>query len=557
MEQSHNTLSSQQSQKKKGILTVLLMVLALGAFVGVNASGTGSHHETPAHEDSHHEQAHDDADHAEEHHDAEHADHEHADDADKDHGDHEHEAHGAEEHADHAEHEAHSVSVPAWYSVLPFVVLLLCIAVLPLFHKTEHWWEKNSNRFLVASVLGLITLGYYAFVFGDGVHDHLSHGHSDPGIPAAVTVLKNAIMGEYIPFITLLFSLYVITGGIAIETRIAGRAHVNTCIIGLGAMLASFVGTTGAAMLLIRPLLAANAKREYVAHTVVFFIFAVCNTGGCLLPIGDPPLFLGFLRGVDFFWTLRLWPEWLFTNATIMIVYLLYDMKLSKKEKPEAFEVAESSGSLISMFGKLNLVWLLGIVGCVATLDPSKPFPGTTWHAPLYFREMLMLLITLASLVTTTAGIRLKNSFNYDAIVEVAALFSGIFICMQAPVQILNVYGKTLGFDSPAKFFWGTGTLSSFLDNAPTYVVFFETAKTMEPVGQTIAGVSEVFLVAISLGAVFMGAMTYIGNGPNFMVKAIAEKNNIRMPSFFGYMIYSVLVLVPIFLATTFLFLKS
>ncbi len=554
MEQSHNTLESQQKQKKKGVASVLLMVLATGLWVGYEVSG-GGHSGQPKPEvqeaaipggDSHAENA-PEAGTSETAHDGEQT---HLQTEPDDRG--EHPEHAAGEDSEHAAGLAH---VPAWYSLLPFVALLLCIAILPLFHKTEHWWEKNSNRFLVAAGLGTVTLLYYAFIDGHGVHDHISHGHSAAGIPAAVTVLKNALMAEYIPFITLLFSLYVITGGIAIEARIVGKPYVNTGLIGLGALLASFVGTTGAAMLLIRPLLSANAGRKYVAHTVIFFIFAVCNTGGCLLPVGDPPLFLGYLRGVHFFWTLKLWPMWLFANLSILIVYFIWDTMSARKESAKSFVIEASDAPAFQMHGSLNLLWLAGVVICVATLDPSKPFPGTQFFAPMYFREMLMLLLTAVSLMTTTSEVRRKNSFNYDAIVEVAALFSGIFICMQPPVQILNVYGKTLGFDSPMKFFWGTGTLSSFLDNAPTYVVFFETAKTMEPVGNTVAGVSEVFLIAISLGAVFMGAMTYIGNGPNFMVKAIAEKNNIRMPSFFGYMIYSVAVLVPIFLLTTLIFL--
>lgn len=551
MEQSHNTLESQQIQKKKGVLVVLSMVLATGLWVGYEVSvGDQTGHAVPeshAIEETHHVEHAPEVGTTEGHQTDGHSDTAHNQDDHAEHDDH--------SSADSAEHTAGLAHVPAAYSVLPFVALLLCIAVLPLFHKTEHWWEKNSNRFLVAAGLGVITLLYYAFVDGHGVHDHITHGHSDPGMPAALTVLKNALMAEYIPFITLLFSLYVITGGIAIEARIVGKPYVNTGLIGLGALLASFVGTTGAAMLLIRPLLSANANRQYVAHTVIFFIFAVCNTGGCLLPIGDPPLFLGYLRGVDFFWTLKLWPMWLFANLAILVVYFFWDTIFVRKESAESFVIESSDAPALQVFGSLNLLWLVGVVICVATLDPSKPFPGTSFKAPMYFREMLMLLFTAASLLTTTSEVRRKNSFNYDAIVEVAALFSGIFICMQPPVQILNVYGKTLGFDSPMKFFWGTGTLSSFLDNAPTYVVFFETAKTMEPIGNTVAGVSEIFLVAISLGAVFMGAMTYIGNGPNFMVKAIAEKNNIRMPSFFGYMFYSVAVLVPIFLLTTLIFL--
>ncbi|MCA9114213.1 MAG: sodium:proton antiporter [Planctomycetaceae bacterium] len=468
-------------------------------------------------------------------------------------------------HAAHNSHEAaHAVSPPALYSVIPFIVLLLAIALLPLSRRTEHWWEHNLNRLLVAGGLGLMTLSYYGLLYGQGVLDHTTHQLSAPGWPAAVAVLKNALLVEYIPFITLLFSLYVISGGVSIEGRFTGTPQMNTGIIGIGALLASFIGTTGAAMLLIRPLLQANIRRNRVSHTVVFFIFVVCNTGGCLLPIGDPPLFLGYLRGVSFTWTLGLWPMWLFMNLTLLAVYFLWDLVASRRESPDAFELppAESAadGRSVSqprlrIGGGLNFLWLAGVIACVALLDPSKAVPGTHWHAPLYFREVMMLGLTALSLWTTTPEIRHSNAFNYDAILEVAALFTGIFICMQAPIQLLNTWGPQLGFDQPWKYFWGTGLLSSFLDNAPTYVVFFETARTMETSGVAVAGVGASYLVSISLGAVFMGAMTYIGNGPNFMVKAIAEKNNIRMPSFFGYMVYSCLVLLPLSTLLTFLFI--
>ncbi|MFN3159648.1 MAG: sodium:proton antiporter [Rubinisphaera brasiliensis] len=569
MEQPHDTIESQQSLKKQGLLGTGIVMVCLAAWLAYAFANPVEHGDDHGGHGA--TEAHGQVDHAEEHgeHTAEnaeeHDDHGHEDEHAEDHAESHTDEHAAEAHTAAEEHSGDQrrdpeplvdpVVVPAWYSVLPFAALLLAIAVLPLTHRTEHWWENNINRFKVAAGLGVLTLAYYAFLFGHGVHDHVSHGVSAPGLPAALTVLTNALLAEYIPFITLLFSLYAISGGIVIEGRLAGRPYVNTAIIGIGAALASFVGTTGAAMLLIRPLLTANVRRQYVAHTVIFFIFAVCNTGGCLLPIGDPPLFLGFLRGVDFFWTLQLWPQWLFVNLVILAVYFVYDTIVARKEDEAAFAPLKESGPLVQMEGKLNLFWLAGIIFCVATLDPSKPFPGTEWHAPLYFREFLMFALTFCSLAATPSAIRLKNTFSYDAILEVAALFSGIFICMQAPVQILNAYGDQLGFDTTTEFFWGTGLLSSFLDNAPTYVVFFETARTMASEGPTVAGVAEGFLVAISLGAVFMGAMTYIGNGPNFMVKAIAEKNNIRMPSFFGYMLYSFTVLVPIFLIMTLIFL--
>ncbi len=465
--------------------------------------------------------------------------------------------HAVTHHAEASTGESHSgghVS-PAFYSVLPFVVLLLGIALLPLFHRTEHWWENNWNRLIVAGSCGVATLGYYWFAYGHGVVDHVTHGVSAAGLPAAMTVLKNALLVEYIPFIALLFSLYVISGGIAVEGHLVGRPKLNTAIIGIGGVLASFIGTTGAAMLLIRPLLKANAKRKYVAHTVVFFIFVVCNTGGCLLPIGDPPLFLGFLRGVDFLWTMNLWPMWLCMNVALIAIYFGWDTYRYRSENRDEVEAAPVKKERFAIRGGVNFLWLAGVILCVAVLDPSKAVPGTNWHAPVYFREIMMLGLTALSLWSTSPRIRQQNAFNYDAILEVAALFIGIFICMQAPIQILHTYGPQLGFDSSWKFYWGTGVLSSFLDNAPTYVVFFETARTLPAEGATMAGVGVSMLTGISLGAVFMGAMTYIGNGPNFMVKAIAEKNNVRMPGFFGYMLYSCAILLPLSVALTLLFL--
>ena len=454
-----------------------------------------------------------------------------------------------------ADSDSSSHAPPALYSIIPFALLLLAIALLPLFHKTEHWWEYNANRFIVAGTLGAMTLLYYMFLYGEGVVDHSTHELSEPGLATAMTVLSNAILVEYIPFMMLLFSLFVISGGISIEGNLVGTPKLNAGLIAIGGVLASFIGTTGAAMLLIRPILRANAKRQYVAHTVVFFIFVVCNTGGCLLPIGDPPLFLGYLRGVHFTWTLSLWPMWLFMNIALVAIYFVWDKVRYSHEDHKTVEELPANPEPFAIRGSLNFLWLVGVIFCVALLDPSKPFPGTDWHAPKYFREIAMLGLTALSLWSTSSKIRERNAFNYDAIIEVSALFIGIFICMQAPVQLLNTYGSELGIDTPTKFYWGTGVLSSFLDNAPRYVVFFETAKTMEMDGETVAGVWVPFLSAISLGSVFMGAMTYIGNGPNFMVKAIAESNNIRMPSFFGYMLYSCAVLLPLSFIMTLIFL--
>lgn len=454
-------------------------------------------------------------------------------------------------------HAAPPIVAPPVYAVLPFAGLLLGIALLPLSYKTAHWWEKNSSKLLVSAACGAVTFVFYAFLYGHGIFDHGSHTLAPAGIPAAIAVLKNAILVEYIPFMILLFSLYVISGGINIAGSFRGTPRTNTTILLIGALLASFVGTTGAAMVLIRPLLKANAKRDYVAHSVVFFIFVVCNTGGCLLPIGDPPLFLGYLRGVPFFWTLDLFPHWALMNGLLLVTYYFWDTYYFRKEQPAA-PLAANEVEPFAIRGAINILLLMAVIGCVAVLDPSKPVPGTNFSAPLYMREGVMLGLTGLSLALTSKSIREANSFNYSAIIEVGVLFIGIFICMQAPIQILNVHGAALGIDQPWKFYWCAGALSSFLDNAPTYVVFFETAKSVPATSPllTAVGVGVVELAAISLGAVFMGSMTYIGNGPNLMVKAIAEKSNVKMPSFFGYMLYSCTVVLPASILLTLIFFR-
>jgi Na+/H+ antiporter NhaD/arsenite permease-like protein len=314
-------------------------------------------------------------------------------------------------------------------------------------------------------------------------------------------------------------------------------------------------------MLLIRPLLQTNRERKHVVHTVVFFIFLVSNVGGCLLPIGDPPLFLGFLKGVPFFWTLNLWKEWIVCCAILLVVYYIWDTFAYRRESRKDITRDETERQPLRLSGGINMLWLAGVVAAVAFIVPDKPFPGfgeDGFHSFPFLRELFMLAFVGLSLKTTPRGVRAANKFNYAAILEVAALFIGIFICMQIPVEVLQIKGASLGLSEPWHYFWATGSLSSVLDNAPTYVVFFETARALPPVEgvKLVAGVAEPLLIAISLGAVFMGAMTYIGNGPNFMVKAIAEQSGINMPSFFGYMLrYSIPVLIPVFVVVTVIFL--
>ncbi len=449
--------------------------------------------------------------------------------------------------------------VPPMLAVVPFILILLAIAVLPLIPATSHWWEHNINRFLVAVVLAAITLLYYGLLHPGGLNNHFTHHTgSSPGLDTVFAVFSNAIFGEFISFIILLFSLYVISGGINLRGDLPAHPGVNVVFLALGTILASFIGTTGSAMVFIRPLLTTNKERKYRVHTVVFFIFMVCNCGGLLLPVGDPPLFLGYLRGVPFTWTLRLWPFWLGVNALLLLIYYVWDRILYAKEEIRAIVRDETQVEPLQLTGKINIPLIIGVVCCVAFIVPGKPFPLLGFGTPRFMSELVMLLLVITSLLVTRTEVRLHNRFDFHAILEVAALFSGIFVCMQVPIEVLQIKGASLGLTEPFHFFWATGILSSFLDNAPTYVVFFETAAALPHHGGVLLLLSdaryiaEQYLIPISLGAVFMGANTYIGNGPNFMVKSIAESSGIKMPSFFGYMGYSLLVLIPVFVAATF-----
>ncbi len=479
-----------------------------------------------------------------------HADDAHHDDApDDEHG--EHGGHG-DSHAGDSGHGSGqaAVPIPHYWAVIPFVLLLGGIALLPLIGATAHWWESNANRLLLAAILALCTLAYYLMV------------HPAAGLPKVVDILKHAVLGEYVPFIVLLFSLYAITGGIRIQGDLVARPLTNVGFLVVGGLLASFVGTTGAAMLLIRSLIETNNERKNITHTVVFFIFVVCNCGGCLLPIGDPPLFLGYLLGVDFLWTMKyLWGAWLLTNTLIILVYFVIDtFYFYPKESRADLALDEATRKPLKIRGLMpNLLLLAGVIFSVACLDPLKTLPGTDWHPWPFLREAVQLLLVLLSLVLGSREIRIDNKFNYHAILEVAALFIGIFICMQPALEILHQRGGELGLKTPTALYWATGALSAVLDNAPTYVVFYETAAaepafagnefaTLVSAKGALADQARQLLVGISLGAVFMGALTYIGNGPNFMVRAIAEQSGVRMPSFFGYIFkYSLPILLPIY----------
>ena len=430
------------------------------------------------------------------------------------------------------------------WTVLPFVALLLCIAVLPL--AKPHWWEHNKNKGIVAAALAGPLAAYLALSWGADGRGELWHAAK-----------------EYVSFICLLGSLYVISGGVFVRGSLDGTPLLNTALLGLGAVLASFVGTTGASVLLIRPLLRANQPRQRKAHIVVFFIFVVSNCGGLLTPLGDPPLFLGFLKGVPFLWTMRLVGQWAAVNGALLVIFMIWDQVIFNREeagRPGSQLEEVMHHQKFGIDGRLNFAFLAGIL---ATVYLSG---SLSWSYGI--QETLMVALLLGSYFTTARDIQDRNKFTLGPIIEVAVLFAGIFVTMIPALLILNANGKSLGITQPWQFFWAAGALSSFLDNAPTYLTFAATAcgiQNIQPEGQYLkqfldlphtAGAVEI-LAAISCGAVFMGANTYIGNGPNFMVKAIAEENGVKMPSFFGYMAYSGAILIPIFVAVTFIFFRG
>jgi Na+/H+ antiporter NhaD/arsenite permease-like protein len=409
--------------------------------------------------------------------------------------------------------------VPAAPWVLPFAAMLLGIAVLPL--AAPRFWESNLRKLAFSALLGLPVLGLYLARHPQAL------GH---------------VAADYVSFMVLLGSLYVISGGVLVDGDLRATPRVNAAFLALGSLLASFVGTTGASMLLIRPLLRTNGERRHVTHTVVFFIFLVSNVGGCLTPLGDPPLFLGYLQGVPFAWTLRLAPAWLVTTAVLLAVYFLWDRRAYARESPEARREDRLEVRPLGVAGKENLVLLAGIVAAAAFL-----------HAP--WREAAMVALAAVSMARTRGELRQANHFSFHPILEVAAVFAGIFLTMIPALDLLRAQGQALGVREPWQFFWATGLLSSFLDNAPTYLTFLALAQGQNLPAEVV-GVSHEVLIAISLGAVFMGANTYIGNGPNFMVRAIAESRGVKMPSFAGYMAYSAAVLLPVFVLITIVFFR-
>ena len=436
------------------------------------------------------------------------------------------------------------MEIPFWI-LLPFVAMLLCIAIAPLVAEKE--WEKNLNKFAVSMVLGSVVAIW--MVANNNAENEFTHK------------LVHQMVFDYVPFILLLTALFVVTGGIHVKGDIQATPKVNTLILAIGFVLASLMGTTGAAMLLIRPLLATNSQRKYTTHTVLFFIALVANTGGLLTPLGDPPLFLLYLRGAEFTWFLSLLPIWAFVGISLLVIYFLLDTYYyTKREALEHLMHDAREQEPIRIEGNINFLWLACVVASVMFINSGYiPAMGEE-HAPIYIkllREIVLVAIIFLSLYTTKKQVREANHYSWAPIIEVAVLFVGIFATMTPALIYLNANAADLGLTKPWQFYYSAGTLSSFLDNAPTAVAFHSVATGL-PMAEgvpMVAGVQEVLLKAIATASVFFGAMTYIGNGPNFMVKAIAEESGLRMPSFFGYMFkFSLVVLLPLYIIVQLIF---
>jgi Na+/H+ antiporter NhaD/arsenite permease-like protein len=439
---------------------------------------------------------------------------------------------------------------PIW--ALPFLGILLSIAVMPLL--VPRFWHHHFGK--VAAAWSLVFLVPFALTFG---------------FSTATTSFVHVLLAEYLPFVILLTALFTVSGGIFIRGNLHGKPGLNTTILAIGAVLASLMGTTGASMLLIRPLIRANDNRQHKAHVVVFFIFIVANAGGSLTPLGDPPLFLGFLKGVDFFWTVKqIFPETLFLVGTLLAGFYALDSWFYHR-KEEVLPVDPTPDSRRVGFDGARNFWLLGGVVCLVLLSGAWKSPwvvdiaGTEVGLPGVVRDLGLIVITLLSLKITPDAVHQDNQFSWGPMLEVGKLFAGIFLTIIPVIAMLRAgvdgpFGPLVsavtrpdGSPDPAMYFWATGALSSFLDNAPTYLVFFNTAGGDPQVLMTTLAPT---LAAISAGAVFMGANTYIGNAPNLMVKAIAEERGVKMPSFFGYMAWSVGILVPLFIAMTFIWFR-
>ncbi|HEY6833248.1 MAG TPA: sodium:proton antiporter [Pseudolabrys sp.] len=432
----------------------------------------------------------------------------------------------------------------SWPWALPFIGILLSIAIGPLLFPKI--WHAHYGK--IAAGWALLTLAPMALAFG---------------APVALAAFVHEMLSEYMSFIILLFALYTVAGGLLITGNLGGRPASNALVLAFGAGIASIIGTTGAAMVLVRPLIRANAARTYNVHVVVFFIILVANIGGALSPLGDPPLFVGFLRGVDFFWPAKhLWLHTLIASALVLAMFIILDVVYARRE-PRMVPKHQP----LRIHGLINLPLIAAIIGAILISAAWKPgitltIYGTTIEVQNLARDVALIAIALLSLKLTPAEHRKANDFTWEPIREVAKLFAGIFVCI-IPVLamldagrngafafLLNAVTARDGMPNDVAYFWLTGGLSAFLDNAPTYLVFFELAggdvrALMGPLAGTLA--------AISLGAVYMGALTYIGNAPNLMVYAIATERGVKMPSFFGYLVLAACVLIPLFLVLTLL----
>lgn len=433
---------------------------------------------------------------------------------------------------------------------IPFAGILLSIATGPLFFP--HFWEHHYGKiaaFWAVLVVVPLTLGF--------------------GFSTALGAVLHTMLLEYMSFIILLFALFTISGGILVAGNIHGTPLVNTGLLLIGAIMASIVGTTGASMILIRPTIRANDGRKHNAHVIIFFIFLVSNIGGSLTPLGDPPLFLGFLRGVDFFWTTtHMLPSATFIVVILLAVFYLLDTMLYRREG-EMRVIDPTPDSRVRIRGLINAPLLGGVIAAIlmsGIWDPGVTFMvhGIELELQNLLRDAIIVVLAFVSLAVSRQEFRDANGFNWEPIREVAKLFAGIFICIIPVIAILqagldgafaplvSLVTGAAGQPDNVAYFWLTGTLSGFLDNAPTYLVFFEMAGGNP---QELMTVLAPTLTAISAGAVYMGALTYIGNAPNFMVYAIARSQGIAMPSFFGYILWSVAILVPVFILATFIFI--
>nr|WP_320037209.1 sodium:proton antiporter [uncultured Bacteroides sp.] len=436
-------------------------------------------------------------------------------------------------------------NMPLWVSI-PFLIMLLAIAVGPLI--LGKWWDKNKNKLLVSVILSIPVVVYM-----------LENGLS--------TNLANTVVHDYVPFIILLGSLFIITGGIHVSGDIKATPRNNVLFMGIGYVLAAFMGTTGAAMLLIRPMINTNQERKYTTHTMLFFIAAIANCGGLLTALGDPPLFMLYLRGAEFSWFFTLFPEWAFTGVLLLSIYYFVDRYYYKKE--EWIDLAEDSiqQEPIRVTGNINFLFLLGVILAVAFINKGNIPAMEQENTPIwleYIREIILVILAALSLFYTKSEVRKNNSFSWTPITEVACLFLGIFVTMSPALIWLANNAVSFGLTEPRQFLYASGALSSFLDNTPTAVAFYDLARGLVAGGLPlslsesikVAGVPEILLKAICVGSVFFGSMTYIGNGPNFMVKSIAEERGIKMPSFFAYMFkFSLIVLLPIYIIVQLIFI--